>query len=488
MKNLFLFILLAVSLTGCDSVYRYVFLPPERFEYTLVPDKQVMEEMQDTSYYITKDGQAIGYNAKDWKIEVRYMSDYQLNTFEFPDESKNGELSGNPFTYGNWIDPSTNYTPKRFTVFKVTIYNYSGSKLNYDPEASIVQTDRGDFFHAYAREQKNAKYQSIEEYYKIRKGASGVDEDIFETRMGIARRTMLYYGKPIYKGDTRDGLVVFDPIVPSVEELKFNIKNFVLEYDENNEPSKLKDIVFYFKQVPLDAKTVQKQSAIAKTNDSTDNNGKKSFEIAQLKYNVTNTRTNYVEPWNPIPGSIKSLVEYTEKNTSLVPKLLQISIDDKELKNAKLAFIIGGGATPALGSNYVSSVADYLQNGGFLYVDNSYLSNEWPYNKIMSEFMEEVKSQLKGSTEIKRINLDHPIFKAYKNITAIPKGWDDLNSDIEATDHIDGLFLDGKLVAVLSSKGYPAMWSKEQKGGNYDIQNQLEFGANIISYAFKNEK
>src|SRR3989337_801243 len=134
MKLRILIFLSTFLLAGCDSVYKYIFLPPERTEYTLLPDKKSMDELQDSNYFIAKNGQVVGYDAKNWKIELRYMTDYQLNTFEFPEESKSGAFSGNPFTYGNWIDPSLGYSPKRFTVFKVTIYNYTSSKLNFDPE------------------------------------------------------------------------------------------------------------------------------------------------------------------------------------------------------------------------------------------------------------------------------------------------------------------------------------------------------------------
>jgi len=116
---------------------------------------------------------------------------------------------------------------------------------------------------------KNAKYMSIEEYFKRRKGTSGVDEEVFETRMGISRRTMLYYGKPIYKGDSRDGLVVYDPIVEKVEKLKVNISKFIIGYDENNEPSDFIDLNFFFKQVPLDKESLGKSDVIAVSSDTT---------------------------------------------------------------------------------------------------------------------------------------------------------------------------------------------------------------------------
>lgn len=486
MKKIFIALLLSLSVIGCDAVYRYVFLPPERIEKTLVPNNETILALNDTSYYITRDGQAVGYDAKNWKVEIRYMSDYQLNTFEFPSESDDFELSGNPYTYGNWTDPQFGFTPKRFTVFKVTIYNYTGSKINYDPESTVLQTDRGDYFVAYAREQKNARNQSIEEYYKIRKGAGGVDDEVYETRMGIARRTMLYYGKPIYKGDSREGLIVFDPIVNSVEELKVTIKNFVLEYDENNEPSDFTDLVLYFKQVPLVKEAIITKTQVAAQSDTTKEAGiSGNIKIALLKYVIESTRGTYTDPWNPLPRAVPSIIEYAEQNSKIDAVYVQLAPDEKEFSKVKLAFILGGPAAPQFSTNFINSVADFLQNGGFLYIDNAYITADWPYARIMDDFIKKIQQQLTVKSEVKRINLDHPLFKAWQQFDILPKGFDDLNANIEPSDYLTGLFIEGKLAAILSTKGYPAVWVQE-RSSNIDNEIQLKLGVNIIAYALKN--
>jgi len=330
-KKLFMFVFLLI-LAGCNSVYEYVFLPPQRVEYTLVPDKDAVVQLGDTSYFVSGDGISMGYDAKSWKIEIKYMSDYQLNKFEFPEESNDGEFSGNPYTYGNWIDPELDYTPRRFTVFKVTIYNYTGSKLNYDPELSVLQTDRGDNFNAYAREQKNSKFYSMEEYYQKRKGTSGVDDEIFETRMGIARRTMLYYGKPVYKGDSRDGLIVFNPIVDDIEKLKITVKDFVTGYDENNEPSEFQDFVFYFKQVPVKEQTLNELNAQYILDSDSSSVLKGKITVAQIEYKRQITSVGReVDVWNPIPIAIPSLLEYLEQKTTLNSTFITGTFTDEDV-------------------------------------------------------------------------------------------------------------------------------------------------------------
>ncbi|MEW6062341.1 MAG: hypothetical protein AB1600_10435, partial [Bacteroidota bacterium] len=121
--RLFLIMVVVLLVAGCDNVYQYVVFPPERIEYTLVPDERFIAQQSNSFWKIGEDKQTIVYDAKDYKIEIKYLTDYHLNTVEFPEQSQSAQYSTNPFTYGNWIDPDLGYTPNRFTVFKVTIYN-----------------------------------------------------------------------------------------------------------------------------------------------------------------------------------------------------------------------------------------------------------------------------------------------------------------------------------------------------------------------------
>lgn len=487
MKNYhFIILFLFLLLGGCDLIYKYIFLPPERIEYTLMPDKQAMEELQDSNYYISKNGQVIGYDARTWKFEIRYMSDYQLNTFEFPEESKAGVFSGNPYTYGNWVDPSLGYTPRRFSVFKVTIYNYTSSKLNFDPELSILQTDRGDNFLAYAREQKNAKNMSIEEYFKKRKGTSGVDEEVFETRMGIARRTMLYYGKPIYKGDSRDGLIVFDPIVDKVEKLKITISKFITGYDENNEPSDFLDLVFFFKQVPLDKQAIEKSEIIADASDSLKSagaiSGSQSFKLAQLKY-VDDVQASLInrnklpqikDVWDPNPNGIKNLIEFIKANSNLKVEFEQVTPDELNAENFNILLITGVGSSPLLDQN-LSAVIEFIEKGGFVIFDiasfkDGSVSSAYKHFQTISE-------RLKGNIQVKEINIDHPIFNSPKKLSTIPAGYELVNGNIEPALQMRGIFLDGKLAAIETSRSYSMIWSDDSQ------KQALDFGLNLAVYS-----
>ncbi|NUN07689.1 MAG: DUF4159 domain-containing protein [Ignavibacteriaceae bacterium] len=483
MKFKFLFLFALIAFSGCDSVYKYIFLPPEKEEYVIVPSDDFIKNSKDTLYKLSVGSQSLVYDAKSWKFEIKYMSDYQLNNFEFPEESKAQEFSGNPYTYANWVDPETGVTPRRFSVFKVTIYNYTNTKINFDPEQVLLQTDRGDNFKTYAREKKNARNYSIEEYFQKLKGTSGVEDDVFETRMGIARRTMHYYGKPIYKGDSRDGLIVFDPVVEEVKRLRITIKNFVLSYDENNEPNEFTDLTFSFDQRAMtDEEILAQRGVIPGRRDST----KVIMNAALIKYNSQPGQLIYENSWNPVPRSLPNMINYVGRNSKYTVRLVMGGFGEEDVVNSKIAFIMGNGLVPELSSSFVHQMGDYINNGGTVFIDNCFFNTDYPFKQQFEDLMKSVQAHVKGKAEIKEIPLDHEIFTDPNKLGALPQGMDNFNPRILLkADHLLGLYLDGQLRVILSTKGYPVLWAEEVS--NTDITKQLEFGVNLFTYAFKNK-
>lgn len=474
---------------GCDSVYKYVFMPPERVEYMYVPDAENMKFLNDTTYRLSKDSLTIIMDRKDFKIELKYITDFQLNTFEFPDDSKAGWFSKNPFTYGDWIDPTKGYSPNRFSIFKITIYNYSGSKLNFDPEEALLETDRGDKLNAYAREKKASKYQSMEEYYLKRKGASGIDDEVFESRMGIVRRTMVYLGKPIYAGDFREGFIVLDPVDESVEKVKITLQKFILGYNETNEPDNFGNYVFYFKKANFDRTKIIGRTtldtiivALPTTKDISD--VEKEMNITQLQYTSTETRdAGNIEAWNPMPEAIPEFIKHLQSQTKIKSKFNKLTADAPNLLVSNFVVLLGGFGKPDFSSVMVSNLADILAKGGFLFIDNSHVSKTWPYYSSMLELLNLISNRMSVKTEIKRIALDHQIFNNKFKFTDLPKGLDDFNTQLIRSDYLDGLFIDGKLSAVLSNKGYVAQWVALE-----NRTDALNFGVNLVQYALERKK
>jgi hypothetical protein len=480
LRKIALILILIFALTGCDNVYRFLFFPPQKVEYEIVPDLEMLKMVGDTSYYIGKDSMTIVFDKGTFKVEIKYMSDYQLNNFEFPEESKGGIYSTNPYTYGDWVDPELGYTPNRFTVFKVSIYNYTAPKINFDPENAILLSDRGDKFIAYGLEAKTSKFHSIEEYYRARKGSSGIDEDVFEARMGIARRTMLTYGRPLYKGDNREGLIVFDPLSEGVERVKVVLKNFIVGYDENNMPSDFIDINFYFKRVPVIRKVGEVEKIIASASENIDMKSlkEKEIKIFQVKYGGDGEEI--------VEAGIKNLIDFLNKKENLKITFESGRAESPSIAKSDLVIISGGVVKPQFSPLAVDNFVACIKNGGIILIDDLNHSRSSQFNLGARDLLERIKSRFDGSY-VDKIFLTHSVYSIWAKIKELPLGADDIveTKEFEREEkynYLEGLFWQKRLIVVFSNKGYMRILSKFDNP-QIDNTSQLQLFSNILIYA-----
>lgn len=228
---------LTFLLVGCAG------LAPTRVHVrsVLIPIANDLEE----EYALEEDGTFV-FQRQGMKVTVRYVTDEELNAM-FPEQSERGAASTNPYTYGNWVDPELGYTPNRFTVFRITVHNYTLPKINLNPAEAMLTSDRGDELYAYVREAEEIGHLSFEDYYRERMGRSGVEEYRNVERMGLVRQTLYVDGK-VFKGDMKEGFMAFDPLDTRVKRVQLVLKDFVMSYDANDWPAELVDLTFPFER------------------------------------------------------------------------------------------------------------------------------------------------------------------------------------------------------------------------------------------------
>jgi hypothetical protein len=198
-------------------------------------------------YSVEEDGTMV-YKRPGMKVSVKPVTDEELNAM-YPEHSQKGSASTNPYTYGDWVDPDLDYTPNRFTVFTVKVYNYTLPKINLTPAQAVLVSDRGDRLPAYVREAVDSQDNpSFEEYYRQRMGRNGVEENRYIQRIGLVRQTLYVDGKA-FKGDNKEGFLAFDPLDPRVKEVRLVLRNFVLAYDANDWPAETVDLTFPFERI-----------------------------------------------------------------------------------------------------------------------------------------------------------------------------------------------------------------------------------------------
>jgi len=224
------------SLLGCA-----VMSPPRAQIRSLL--SPIPEELGE-GYTLQDDGTMV-YQKTGLKVTVKAVTDEELNAM-YPEHSRNGSTSTNPYTYGDWVDPELGYTPGRFTVFTVTVHNYTLPKINLNPAEVLLTSDRGHQLRAYLPEAGDSQdHPSFEDYYRERMGRTGVEENRFLERMGLVRQTLYVEGKA-FKGDTKEGFLAFDPLDARIKKVRLVLKNFVLAYDANNWPAETVDLIFPF--------------------------------------------------------------------------------------------------------------------------------------------------------------------------------------------------------------------------------------------------
>jgi hypothetical protein len=195
--------------------------------------------------YSTREDGTVVYAIEGLRLEARYVSDQELNE-RFPQESAQGRYSVNPYTYGDYVDPSAGYVRNRFTVFQVTVYNLDFARVELQPLRSLLVTDRpGETFQAYGISAGSGA-KDFQSYYRALKGASGNDEYRFDLRMGLVRTYNYGEGQPILKGGSYGGFIVFDPLAPEVRELRLRLRDFILQFNAYGKPLQTLDVEFRF--------------------------------------------------------------------------------------------------------------------------------------------------------------------------------------------------------------------------------------------------
>ena len=162
----------------------------------LIPSAQ---QASPEDYVVEEDG-AITYAIEGLRVKVESMTDAELNAM-FPEDSHRGFFSTNPYTYGNWIDPLVGHTPKRFTVFRISVINDVYAKVMLDPIKALLYngSGRGATFLWPA---VFSPHNSFERYYRAIRGQSGNEFYRFDLRMGNVRSTAYIEDQKVFKGET----------------------------------------------------------------------------------------------------------------------------------------------------------------------------------------------------------------------------------------------------------------------------------------------
>ena len=192
------------------------------------------------------------------------------------------------------------------------------------------------------------------------------------------------------------------------------------------------------------------------------------FEIARAKYRGGGD-------WYNDPSALENLIRFTKNN---IPIPISESYNDVDLGSAELhtypfVFLTGHGNI-TLNNAETRNVREYLENGGFLFIDDDYGLDEYIRPVIQQIFPEE---------ELVEIPFNYPIYdQVFEFNSGLPKIHEHDGKPAQGF----GIFYKGRLVVFYSyESNLGDGWTDaEVHNTPPDLrQKALEMGANILVYA-----
>ncbi len=182
----------------------------------------------------------------------------------------------------------------------------------------------------------------------------------------------------------------------------------------------------------------------------------------------------------PTPRAIPQLARAVNKYTMINAKVEdRLKLDSRDLFKAPFVYITANKAFN-LTAQEVRNVREYLRMGGFVFAENGVPSLE--YGPAEASLRKMFKDVLKKDARFIMLSYDHPIHHSFFDFNDGPPPGGEILSATGGSKvpspHLEGIFLEGRLVAVYSDKAYGAIWERE-----FSNEPQLKMGLNLVVFA-----
>ncbi|MEW5797363.1 MAG: DUF4159 domain-containing protein [Bacteroidota bacterium] len=225
------------------------------------------------------------------------------------------------------------------------------------------------------------------------------------------------------------------------------------------------------------------------------------LNIYQLQYNSTKLEKSPASgwdvvdgqpSWNCVPQALPSLAQYANDSTKLRVSIRgTIRLDSKELSTVPFLYMMGFQSGIRYTKEEARNIAQYLRNGGFLFIDDGLAYQSGAFNITARQML---KDALGYDAVFERVPNSHRLYTAWENFNGPPSGEDiqRYNNNVrevkEIYPYLEAIFLNGRMAVLISNRGYNFAWGywkllPSSQGGPFDNTRQLQFGLNIVVYA-----
>ncbi len=180
-----------------------------------------------------------------------------------------------------------------------------------------------------------------------------------------------------------------------------------------------------------------------------------------------------------MPSNIMhSLVQYTTIPVDTVEKIVPLSSSD--VFESPFCYL-SGHKLVQFTSDEARNFKSYVENGGFVFVDDCNHDIEGLFAKSFETQMED----LFGVGELKKIPNDHILYRSFFEFDGPPTTSQELNGwgDDLVHDYLKAVEVDGRIGVLYSNKDYGCEWDYDFRNKRWYKIDNTRFSVNIITYA-----
>ncbi|MEX0890325.1 MAG: DUF4159 domain-containing protein [Balneolaceae bacterium] len=198
-----------------------------------------------------------------------------------------------------------------------------------------------------------------------------------------------------------------------------------------------------------------------------------TFRLARVEYRGSGD-------WYSSPTALTNLIRYAREQLpiSLDSQYDDVALSSRELHNYPFLFLTGHGHIE-VDESELNNLRRYLDNGGFLYVDDDY---------GLDPYVRPILERLFPSTQLQELPPDHPI---YHNLFHFPEG---RPPKIHEHDGLPpqafGIYRNGRLAVLYTYESNPSDGWEHDRHNNPDelVETALKFGLNLLVHVFTSDR
>ncbi len=202
------------------------------------------------------------------------------------------------------------------------------------------------------------------------------------------------------------------------------------------------------------------------------------FFFTRLQYESGDWNVDQRMPSN----LLNSIIEYTNIPVDTEEKVVALSSD--EIFKSPFCYL-SGHKLVQFTQRERENFEKYIQNGGFIFVDDC----NHDIDGLFAKSFENQMAEIYGNEGLAKISNNHDLYFSFFEFDDGPptttqelNGWGD---DI-VHDYLKAITKDGKIRVLYSNKDYGCEWDYDFRNKRWLAQDNTKFGVNIVMYALFN--